>query len=92
MTISFELPVNIEESLQHELGDLNQAAKEAALVELYRMDKLSHRELSEALGLDRFETEAVLKKHNVTEDFPTREEYEEALRHLGLRGARDRCF
>jgi hypothetical protein len=84
MTIQFDLPPTIESSLREFGGDASRAAKEAVLVELYRLDQLSHRELSEALGLDRFETEALLKKHNVTEDFPTHDEYMRALRHLGV--------
>ncbi|HEX4054196.1 MAG TPA: UPF0175 family protein [Tepidisphaeraceae bacterium] len=82
MSITFDLPTSIEQSLRRELGNLEQAAKEAALVELYRQDKLTHHEFSQALGLDRLETEAVLKRHNVTEDFPTREQYNAALSRL----------
>ena len=74
MAIRFEIPCEIELMLRQELEDLDQAAKEAALVELYRQEKLTHHELSSALGLDRFETDAVLKRHNVTEDLPTPDE------------------
>jgi predicted HTH domain antitoxin len=65
MTISFDLPNELEKSLRAQLGDLNQVAKEAALVELYRQHKLTHHELSQAMNLSRFETEALLKKHGV---------------------------
>ena len=82
MTVSFNLPADVEQSLRSTLGDLDHVAKEATLVELYRQDKLSHLELSHALGLSRFETEAVLKRHNVTEDLPTHEEYEQARASL----------
>ena len=50
------------------------------LIELYRREKLTRYELSEALGLNRFETDAVLKEHNVWEDLPTAKELEEDLR------------
>lgn len=60
----------------------NSEAKVAMLIELYRQDKLSRYELSLALGLTRFETDALLKKHHVTEDLPTPEEIEQDLRHL----------
>jgi predicted HTH domain antitoxin len=82
MSITFDLPDSIERSLRQELGNLNQAAKEAALVELYRQEKLTHYELSQALGLDRLETETILKKHNVTEDLLTNEQYNMALSRL----------
>lgn len=82
MAVIFELPIELEKSLRLELGDLNVAAKEATLVELYRQEKLTQHELAVALGIDRLEAEAVLKKHNVTEDLPTMTEYNAALSRL----------
>lgn len=75
MLVTFELPNNIERRLR-QLGDLDQVAKEAALVELYRQEKLTHHELAQALGLSRIETDVLLKKHNVTEDLMTIEQFE----------------
>ena len=49
---------------------------------LYRQDKLSHHELAQALDLDRFETEGILKKHNVTEDLGTVDDYLQDARTL----------
>jgi hypothetical protein len=83
MTITFQLPDTIEQHLRKEVGDVDQAAKEAALVELYRQEKLTHHQLATALDLDRFETDAVLKRHNVTEDLITPAEFGEQL--AGLR-------
>ncbi len=85
MPISFSLPEPIEESLRVQIGNLDEAAKEAAVVELYRQGRLSHHELATSLGLDRFETDAILKRHKVTEDLITEEEFDEqvaALRRL----------
>jgi len=76
-TVSFQLPDHIERQLRQDLGDLDSAAKEAALVELYRQGRLSHGKLAEGLGISRYETDAVLKRHNVTEDLLTREEFEQ---------------
>ena len=76
MTVSFQLPSTIEEQLRRQLVDLDQVAKEAALVELYRQEKLTHHELATALGLDRFETEALLQRYRVTEDCMTLEEFD----------------
>jgi hypothetical protein len=75
MAVSFQLPTDLEHTLRDGLPDLDGEAKEALLVSLYRQRKLSHLALSKALGLDRFETEDVLRKHNVTEDLGTVEEY-----------------
>ena len=72
MAVRFELPTDLEDELRGELVDLDAEAKEALLVSLYRQRKLPHFGLSKALGLDRFETEDVLRKHHVTEDLGTR--------------------
>jgi hypothetical protein len=82
MQITFELPENIEHNLRQEFRDLNLAAKESALVELYRQEKITRRELSEALGLGRIETDGVLKAHNVTEDLPTEQEIGDDVANL----------
>lgn len=68
MAISIELPDEIEQELRQRLGNLDQAAKEALLVELYRQQKLTHHQLAQALGLSRYETDGVLKRHDVYYD------------------------
>jgi predicted HTH domain antitoxin len=68
MAITIELPSAIEERLRADHGDLAAAGKEAMLVELYRQGKISHGELAEGLGLSRYDTDGVLRRHNVTED------------------------
>ena len=75
MAVSFQLPTDLEHELRRALRDLDAEAKEALLVSLYRQRKLSHVALSKVLGLDRFETEDVLRRHNVTEDLGTVEDY-----------------
>jgi predicted HTH domain antitoxin len=82
MPVIVELPRDLEERLRAESPNLDAEAKEVLLIELYRHGKLSHYELSEALGLDRFQTDSVLKKRNVTEDLPANEELEEDFRRL----------
>jgi hypothetical protein len=84
MSVQIDLPPEIERRLRAESADLDTEAREAMLVELYRQDKLTHRELGCVLGLDRFQTEGLLKKHHVTEDLPTEEEYAAALRRLNV--------
>lgn len=65
VTITFDLPPDVESRLRQDSDDLGAAAKHAYLVELYRKGKLSHVELSRALGLDRFATDGVLKQHGI---------------------------
>lgn len=79
MPISFVLPSEIERELRDEWSDLDQVAKEAALVELYRQGKLTHHKLATALGLGRRELEGVLKEHGVTDDSMTIEELEKQV-------------
>jgi predicted HTH domain antitoxin len=66
MTISFEIPREIERELSESVADLNADAREAYLVNLYREDRITHHQLAEALGLSRLETEGVLKRHKVS--------------------------
>ncbi len=83
MAINIELPSDIEAKLRADFGDLSVAGREAMLVELYRQGKISHGELAEGLGLSRYETDNVLRRHNVTEDLLAAEELDEQL--AGLR-------
>jgi hypothetical protein len=82
MSVVIELPDEVERRLRQQSANWELEAKEAMLIELYRQGKLSHYELSQALGLDRFETDGLLKKHQVSEDLPTAEEIEEGLNYL----------
>jgi hypothetical protein len=75
MTVAFDLPAEAEEALRHEGTDANAAAREAVLVELYRRHRLTHFQLSRALGLSRSGTDGILKKHDVTEDLPNLVEF-----------------
>lgn len=85
MSISFSLPDAIEAQLRLRVANVDEAAKEAALVELYRMGKLSHGELAACLGKSRDETDGMLQAHGVTEDLLTIAEFDEqaaSLRNL----------
>ena len=65
MSIRFEIPQEIEQELGTNGRDRNHEAKEACLVELYRQERITHHQLAEALGLSRYETDGVLKRHRV---------------------------
>ena len=71
MAITFELPAAIEDHLRGICENFDAVAKEAALVELYRQGQLTHHQLASAFGLDRFATEELLQRHQVTEDLVT---------------------
>jgi predicted HTH domain antitoxin len=66
MSVRFELPQDLEHELRARGVDPDREARELYLVELYREDWITHHQLAQALGLDRLETEAVLKRHQVS--------------------------
>ena len=82
LTVTLNLPPDVEEKLRQETSDINNDVKEAYALELFRRGKLSHYELSRILGLDRFETDAYLKRHNVFEGSLTMEDVEADLETL----------
>jgi predicted HTH domain antitoxin len=62
MSITFELPKEVEQSLREKFGDLNQAAKEAFLVQGYREGRLSMGQVARVLGKGVVETQAWLSE------------------------------
>lgn len=78
MIISFELPRDIEREIAADGTDLSGEACEAYLVELYRQDRITHRQLGEALGLSRYETDGLLKRHRVSPSISAQETREQA--------------
>ena len=67
LNITLNLPAEVEEKLRRETANLDSDVKEAYALELFRRGKLTHYELSLVLELDRFETDAYLKRHKVFE-------------------------
>jgi predicted HTH domain antitoxin len=67
MPVTLEFPQDIEEALRREYPNLDLEAWEACAVELFRQGRLNHFQLSRVLGVDRFEADAILKRHRVEE-------------------------
>jgi predicted HTH domain antitoxin len=65
ITITFDIPDELAERLTTAGLDIALEAKEAFLVELYRQGSITCHQLARALGLCRYETDGVLKKHGV---------------------------
>jgi hypothetical protein len=82
LTITLNLPPEIERKLRAETPNLDAEVSEAYALELFRRGKLSHYELSQALGLDRFETDVYLKQHKVFEGSLTMEDLEQERQTL----------
>mgnify|MGYP005813775223 CR=1 FL=1 len=68
MSISFEIPQDIEQQLRAEGVDLNREARQVFLMEQYRRAKITHRQLEEALDLSFYETEELLKQRGMGQD------------------------
>jgi hypothetical protein len=69
MTISFEIPQTIEQRVRTGGADPNREAKEVYLIDLYRQERITHDDLSEALGLGFHQTEQLIKEHGAGDDF-----------------------
>jgi len=87
-TITFEIPDNIEQHLAAAGSNVDVAAKEAVIFELYRRGQISHGALAECLGLSRHEAADLLGRHHVTEDLLSPEDFREQMRALRARLAR----
>lgn len=64
--VRFTLPDWLAREVGLDTQSLDDAAREAFLVNLYREDHITHHRLAEALGLGRLETDGVLKRHRVS--------------------------
>jgi hypothetical protein len=60
MAITFELPVGMEFRLRGEVPDLDCEARTALALDLFRKEKITHFELGQMLGLNRWETDQFL--------------------------------
>ncbi|CAG1010018.1 hypothetical protein PHYC_03783 [Phycisphaerales bacterium] len=77
MTISLNLPKEIEDVLRRRGSDPGKIVLDAALVDLYRRHEITHHQLATALGLGRLAVDEVLKRHNVPLDISVEELREE---------------
>jgi hypothetical protein len=82
MIISFELSQDLEQQIRTNGHHINDKAREAFLVEMYREHAISHRQLGEALGLERYETDGLLKRYNVGLGMTLAEMRAEALHNV----------
>ena len=79
MSVILELPKDIEDKLRRENPNLDSDVREECAVALFRKGTLNHYQLSRILRLDRFETDALLKRHMVAEHALTHEEVDADL-------------
>jgi predicted HTH domain antitoxin len=82
MAVTIQLPGDVEQRLRAQTPNLEAEVRAAVALDLFRRGKVSHVELSALLGLDRVQTDAYLKNHNVVEGSLTMEDLEEQSRTL----------
>jgi hypothetical protein len=82
MAVTIQLPEDVERRLRAESPNFDAEAKGAVALDLFRRGKISHYELSTMLGLDRFETDAYLKRQGVVEGSLTMQDLDEQGRTL----------
>jgi len=84
MNVSFtvNLPPEVEQRLRADDPELSAAAREGFALRLFRRGELTHYGLGQALGLDRFETDALLQRHGIYEQGLTQEDLENDQRDL----------
>ena len=82
LQIPLHLPPDVEARVRREVGDLEGAARESVLLDLFRRDVLSVAELGAAMGLDRFETYGLLKRKGIFEGVLTSEDVDRDVRTL----------
>ncbi len=85
--IRIDVPIELEEQLRRDFADFDLAAKEAMGVELFRQGKLTHAQLGRLLGLSRYETDGVLKRHGVLYDLTAEDVIRDAQVSRQARGA-----
>lgn len=64
MTITLQLPKEMERRLRRDVPNLDSEAQEAVALDLFRKEKITHHELGQMLGLDRFKTDEFLMDRN----------------------------
>jgi len=62
-TVEISLPDSLIKALDALPGELPRKTLEALAAQFYQAGKISHAQVGEALGLDRWQTDAFLKSH-----------------------------
>jgi hypothetical protein len=80
-TIELSLPDNLVRVLGSNAAELPRQALEALVAQTYRAGKLTHAQVGEALGLDRWETDGFLKASQAQRAWES-EEFSADLKNL----------
>ena len=80
-TIEVSLPDNLVRVLDGNVAELRRKILEALVTQAYRAGKLTHAQVGEALGLDRWETDGFLKASQAQRAWES-EEFSSDLKRL----------
>ena len=80
-TIEVSLPDSLVRALGNNAAELPRQTLEALVSQSYRAGKLTHAQVGESLGLDRWETDAFLKSSHAQRAWES-EEFSADLAHL----------
>ncbi len=69
MSVTIEMPKDVEDALESQWGDLPAAAKEALAIESYRQVKISIGFLAQMLGMGVIEAEGWLRARGVPSNY-----------------------
>jgi predicted HTH domain antitoxin len=69
VSVTFNLPSEVEHQLQDIFGDLGQAAKSALLIDAYRRGRISIGRLAETLGMGVIEAQQWLADQGVPQNY-----------------------
>ena len=78
MSVTIQIPADIESELRAKVDDLDGSAKETLLVEFYRQQKITRHQLARALNVGLIALDEVLKKHHVFYQTDADEVFQEA--------------
>ena len=85
--IRIDMPIDLEEELRRDFSDLDLTAREAMGVELFRQGKLTQAQLGRLLGVSRYDTDGILKRHGVLYDLTIDDVVRDAQASRQARGA-----
>jgi predicted HTH domain antitoxin len=86
MSVTIELPEEIEQQLQTEWKNLSRRALEALAVEGYRSGALSSGQVGQMLNLDFWETETFLKEREAYLHYSAKDLEQDRLTHERILG------
>lgn len=88
MAVSFDLPADLEAELRSQFTNLDDLAREALGIDLYRRGRITQHQLGRLLSRNRFDIDALLQKHGVFYDLTAEDVRDEAM---SLKSARESC-